>query len=474
MNVYPGFLATALALSLLTAVAGAQTTPGTPIALSPNSLTIALDGCRVEISIADDHDPKMHVLDMAGSEISIESIGISVRNNTVRLNGPTAPHSLNDLIFSFTLDPTQALQIDGTDLDLTLLGPVPEDYTAQDPATDGTACRTPHLLNLVGGSARVFGGGCIKIVSAQTELNMAQTSQLLEIEATGGRFRIEGHRGTIDLNGRDYFSGTIIDHTGDLELVVEQGNMMVEGGAGAIHCGAEHHELHITERHGSLEATGTDAVFRIDHSTMETVKINGTRTLSQFSDGQGHIRSTLEGGSLTVADWTGRIDLQSSEGTTLDVDSLDGDIAFSATATTGGITAVTGHTRGSLTNSDVAFSWLKSIEITADGSEVSVEEVHQITQMNIIGGHLRYGSSKIAGKPKIHLSAEATAEILIPQPCLIRCTGRGAEESGSVSVSGCEMRAPNQPWGKTRRHAQPANYLEIEMQEFSEVFVSGY
>jgi hypothetical protein len=481
MRLLTRLLAIALALSAVAVTVSARNsqTATSSIALSPDDLTVTLARCRVEVTTSTDDTSVLRVVRTDGSEVSIESIGVSIRNNTVRIDDGESQNSLDDLIFSFTLRTAQNLQIDGTDLDLTVTSPVVSaKVVGDDGEPDRTpggvgVCATPHLLNLVGGTARVIGGGCTKIVSTQAELSIEQTSQTLEIQATGGRFRIHDHQGRIILNGREHFGGIIVDHRGDLELVMEQGSMTVEGGAGSIHCQAEHYGLHVTGRHGSLEATGTVAVFRIDHSEMETIRINGIRTLGQFSDGRGNIRATLEGGSLTVTDWTGRIDLQSSQGTTLEIDSVDGDFAFTATDTAGEVAGVTGHTRGNLTDSEVAFSQLKSIEITADASQTSVEEVPRITQMNIIGGHLRYESSRVAGKPKIHLSAEATADIVIPQPCVVRCTGPGTD-NGNVSVSGCEIRAPNQPWGGNRRQAEPANHLEIEMQEFSEVFVSGY
>ena len=453
---------------------------GSILDLSPQKLTVELARCRVEVSTTAGGNPTLHVHRTDGSDVSIESIAVTARNNIVRVHDQEDQDSLADLVFSFSLQPAQSLQIDGIDLDLTVTG---SDFSADVKDNDGEAdrtsggagvCATPHLLNLVGGTAHVIGGGCTKIVSTHAELTLEQTSQTLEIQATGGRFKIHDHQGEIVLNGREHFGGTIVDHRGDLELVMEQGSMLVEGGAGAIHCQAEHFGLHVTGRRGSLEATGTVAVFRVDHSEMETIRITGTRTLGQFSDGRGHLRATLEGGSLTVTDWAGRIDLRSSQGTALDFDSVEGDFAFTASDTAGEIAGVTGHTRGILTDSEMAFSQLKSIEVTASASQTSIEEVPRITQMNILGGHLNYESSRVNGKPKIHLSAEATANIVIPQPCVVRCIGPGAEESGNVSVSGCEFRAPNQPWGKKRRHAEPANHLEIEMQEFSEVFVSGY
>ncbi len=448
--------------------------------LSPQKLTVELARCRVEVSTTAEGNPALQVHRTDGSDVSIESIAVSVRNNIVRVHDQEDQDSLADLVFSFSLQPTQSFQIDGIDLDLTVTGPeISADVVEGDGELDRTAdgageCATPRLLNLVGGTAHMVGGGCTKIISTEADLTLERTSRTLEIQATGGRFRIHDHYGRIALNGQQHAGGIIVDHRGNLELVMEQGSMMVEGGAGAIHCQAEHFGLQVTEHRGSLEATGTVAVFRIDNSEMETIKINGIRTLGQFSDGRGHIRATLEGGSLTVTDWTGRVDLQSSGGTTLDFDSVGGDFAFTASDTAGEIAGVTGHTRGILTDSEMAFSQLKSIEITANASQTSVEEVPQIKQMNILGGHLNYESSEVTGKPKIHLSAEATADIVIPQPCIVRCTGPGAKDTGNVSVSGCEVRTPTQPWGKRHRQAEEPIQLEVEMQEFSEVFVSGF
>ncbi len=480
MSLHTRLLAITLVLSAVAVAARTPQTATSSIVLSPDDLTVTLARCRVEVTTSTDDTSVLRVVRTDGSEVSIESIGVSIRNNTVRIDDGESENALDDLVFSFTLRTAQNLQIDGTDLDLTVTGPeilaeVEEGDGELDRTADGAGeCATPRLLNLVGGTAHVIGGGCTKIVATHAELTLEQTSQTLEIQTTGGRFRIHGHQGRIVLSGREHVGGIIVDHRGDLELVMEQGSMMVEGGAGAIHCQVEHFGLHVTEHRGSLEATGTVAVFRIDHSEMETIRINGIRTVSQFSDGRGHIRATLEGGSLTVADWAGRIDLQSSEGTDHEIEALDGDFAFSIIEGNGAITGITGHTRGTLTSSDLRFSRLKSIEVAATSSETSVVDVPQLTQMNIIGGHLNYESSNVAGKPKIHLSSEATADIMIPQPCIVRCTGPGAKDSGNVSVSGCEIRAPNQPWGKRRRQAEPANHLEIEMQEFSEVFVSGY
>ncbi|RLE28083.1 MAG: hypothetical protein DRJ65_00835 [Acidobacteria bacterium] len=470
-------LSAAFALGLAVAP---HSTMALSLPLRPTDLTVHLEQCRVEISMNATQNPALRVLRTDGSEVPLESIGVSVSNNVVRVRDQEGQDSLNDLVFSFMLQPTQNFQIEGANLDLTVTGPETSDQVAKDDQksdrgkSEGEGCVAPRLLNLVGGAAHVTGGGCTKIILTDADLTLDQTSQTLEIEATGGRFRIQNHQGNITLNAQEYASGVIVGNQGDLEVTMTQGQLTVEGGTGAIKGQSENSALVVSGHNGRFEGSGSDSELQILNSLMALARLTGTRILSQFSGGQGNIRATLEGGSLSIDDWAGRIDLQSSRGTTVDIEAVEGDFAFSIVDGNGEVTDITGHTRGILADSDMEFSRLKSIEITASASQTSVKDVPQITQMNIVGGHLDFESSNVGGKPKIDLSAEATADIMIPQPCIVRCDGPGAKNLGNIRVSGCEFRAQGQPWGKKHRQAKPSLRLEVTMQEDTEVVVSGY
>jgi hypothetical protein len=454
----------------------------TPVFRLPSStLSMSLTRCRVEVITQVDEDPSVRVERRDGSEVSIESTGLSLKNGVIRVKSDDEQKSLSDFIFSFTLLPAQNFEIDGTDLDLVITGPEISQETEGD--LGGTrsipgledGCATPRLLNLIGGTAHLIGGGCTKIVSANTDLSLEHMSQTLEIQAAGGRFTIREHRGKIILNGRDNAGGVIVDHEGDLELVMSEGQMLVDGGVGAIQCQSDHFGLHVTNHQGPLNATGTVASFRIDNSSVENTRLTGDRTIASFSTGQGHIQTTLMGGSLTIDDWVGRVDLRSSEGTTLEIDGVDGDFALTCFDTTGELTGITGHTRGTLTNSRIEFSRSKSIQLMAEASQTTVTDIPVISQMIINDGFLKYESSVVGGRPKIALSGGAVADIVFPQPCVVRFSGPGAQSSGNTRVSGCEIRRPGQPWGTQRnKRAEKRIQLEVEMSEETAATVWSY
>lgn len=462
-------------LAVVSAISSAST-----LSLGSNHVRIEMTHCRVEIAASSQQEPQVQIQFPDGSEAPPDFLKISMREGRTLVQRRDISDTQSYLVMIFTLHPNQDLEIEGTDLDLTITdSQIDPDEDFADQTLDGTTddqagCTIARLLNLTGGTAHVIGGGCTNIVSNQADLILEKSSQALDIQATGSHFNIRGHRGSIVFDGHDGSEGTIVQLDGPLKASMDDCQMTVEDSDGAISGQFDNSTLTLSDYRGSLEFPGSAASVIVQNSQLTQIRLTGTQNSGWFFGGQGHIRATLDGGSLNIEDWTGRLDLQASQDTTIEVESLEGDFAFSVENTSGEVTGISGHTRGNLTNSDLRFSHLKSIEITAKNSDFSVIEVPQLSQVNVIGGHLIYESTRVLGKPKITLSERASADVVIPQPCIIRGTGPGAKDTVNISVSGCEFRTPDQPWGKRHRQAKPPIQFEINMDEDTEIVVSGY
>ncbi len=449
-----------------------------PARIEGSGISIEAENAWIEILISPAFQPHVEV----SPEFSKEAFHISTHNDLTTIMVLRRPEQTEVGSLRVFLTPLQNLQFQGNNSDLVVVErqPGPDDPSvAAEPDRDDrestriSPCVGLRTFILFGGTATLSGSTCLTLTATETQLSAEGTSGPLSIDVTGGETVVRNHRGSMELTGRKFSESVVVDQQGTLALAVEEGKVTIEGGSGPVKCTFKDLLADIIDRQGSIELTGSDSVLSLKTNSGD-FNFEGTQDIVQISSCEGHLRAALVGGELNISHWSGRIDVQRSEDAALNIDDLDGDLAFLFANSTGVVRGVKGHTRGILSDSKLTFKDLKSIEITATASDTSIVNVPRIVLLDVVSGRLRYESAKIAGQPRISLSDGALAEVLLPQPCIVRGVGPGAVDMGSFDVSGCEIRLPGQPWGKKRRKTPPPIRFEVELRESCSAFVSGF
>ncbi len=299
------------------------------------------------------------------------------------------------------------------------------------------------------------------------------------IDFVGGSSELVDHRGTLQFTGQHTevaFQGNL----GPQTLDVSESALFIRGGGGSINATTSGGSIECDEVTGSLTITGASTSVALRRLNTSRLALTGEHLFATMEDGQGRARVTLDGGELSVTRWAPRIDLTARSGATVTINELGGDFAFTAMdGASVRVSSVTGHVRGRATDTTIEASALKSIQLQAIDSDITVDTTRHLTVFDLTNSTARLNLYELRGAPEISLGGSSRADIELHYPCQVRVEGPGAKSPGRIAVNGCENLRPEQSWAppQSQRHGEkPIEpiHLTIKMDQRSHVSVTGY
>lgn len=270
------------------------------------------------------------------------------------------------------------------------------------------------------------------------------------LEADGGSVQIEDHSGDLRLTGVDC-SARLDGLEGQLGLDATGGSLWASAVAGSVMAVLASAELAIESSQASIVVSGDSSNIELYDVSTSTVRITGSGHTLRLEDVAASAHINIGGGSTaTVTGWSQRLDLTLREQSSAFVDTVDGDCAFRIDSSDLELRTVTKHVRGTATSARFTAENLRSLELAANNSEVTVTRARHLNKLEVIDCRVMLDLPNLRDKRAIKLMGASTADVRLPRPCQVRFFG-AQPESGQASVTGCVSLSLNQNWQRQRK-----------------------
>lgn len=415
---------------------------------------IDLDGVDIVVRCQEDISPTVEIRHFDLDRPNPIDITVVARYDSLAIiRNPDTVNPLN-IVIELTLPPNLPVDAKGSELRIQRICDPPLEYqeehegTEQQPS-DSTEIRWSHF-ELEGGSVDFRGPGKAWFQGVNTDVSLAGTEGDFKVVLTDGTLSADDHRGNFELESANAVS-TIHNLNGDLNAVASGGRVSLSGSTGKVTWAGDRSSLDIGDHQGDLTVSGPSNAIMLLQSQFPRLDLSGDSSTIRVFESSGNVKSTLLAGSLEIEQWTGRMTLQAQENVDVEISSVEGDVVLILTDDCScTVKGVTGHTRGSSAGCEIDFSDLKSIEFSALGSTVTLNEVGEVPNFLMTDGDLIFRAQGLHGEPQFQLKGSARAHFEIPTPCMVQLQGPG-KKSASVDVQGCDLRRGNNPKVKRRK-----------------------
>ncbi len=319
----------------------------------------------------------------------------------------------------------------------------------------------------------------LNVTGDETDLFASGGTGPWTINLRGGRAELTGHRGSVNLIGNN---NEVVFETVDGRVTLDliESSAFIRGGRAAVEATTNGGSFDCEDTGGTLNISGASTSVNLRRVRATNFTVTGDDLYVTAEEGRGAARLTLNRGELSASNWTSRIDLTVRDGASATIRDLDGDFAFAATdGASIRVHGVTGHVRGTAQRATIEASALKSIELSAGQSDVTVEDTKNLTKFDLTDSTAYLNLNRLRGQRTIILNGSSRADIELHYPCQVRAEGPGASNASRISVDGCEHLLPGQNWAKPRtqrRGEKPEEpiHLTLRLDHRSDARVKGY
>lgn len=381
-------------------------------------------------------------------------------------------------VIELHLTPTQRVAVHGSSLSVDALGPSQNDSQTPDAQVDPSE---PLQLEIETVRSDLALTDIPHLIASGEETVLFASGGVgpWTIDLQGGRSEITGHRGGIDFTGQHTEAAFEGVH-GALNIESSESALFIRKGTATVDATTTGGSVDCEETLGKLTISGASTSVSLRRVRNSRVTLIGDDLYVNMEDGRGSVGTSLARGHLSASGWTGRIDLTVRDGATATIQELEGDIAFDASdGASVRIVGVTGHVRGKARGAVVEASSLKSIQLQAWDSDITLQETRTLKTFDLTDSTAQLNLYELRGEPVVSLQGSSRADIDLHYPCQVRAEGPGAANSGRISVDGCENLRPDQRWSRPRarrRGEKPVDpiHLSIKMGQRADVSVRGY
>ncbi|MEM1201660.1 MAG: hypothetical protein AAGN66_00375 [Acidobacteriota bacterium] len=498
----PVVLAAAVLLTALTAPAlGARelSLPG-EMGLQTQTVVLELDDADIEVQILGVDEgparlvgrPAVATRDGQPVEARLGVEATADRFTLMRSGG-----SAERLRLELQLDPDQALEVRGRDLAVTVRDPsLPE--PAGDRRRDRDAAPGPggeKPAPRAGADVATGEGPPASYVFAVAASQVHLTGlDGLVVEAEGSWVGTEGTRGSgvVTANGSTV---SVSEHGGPLDVLATDSEVSVDGIAGALQAdllggsfnataGDQRMDLKANEAlvlvtgwRGGLSADLSATTFELQgaaNPSQTALRADASRLVLSGLRGSGQVN--LVGGSLEGSAIEGQLRMEARSGGEVRIEGSRGRFDLVLSDVEASLSDLSGRLNLEAHDSRTSLDGVEHLEATVARGSLTSRGVARLRRLEADSVDLDLDLSELSVDATLSLQGESELEATLSTPCVVQVQGVSALVGERVSVSGCDLRSPEQAARSARnraRYGQRPRTLTVRITSGVDLSVSG-
>jgi hypothetical protein len=424
------------------------------ISLPLTPVTIELDDARVVVVYKSDSEALIRATapSAAGAgtialELDQADGGVFVRRPDREDGSPIAGVTL-DLV----LDPSQRLAVFGDDLSIAVEGiPLQEEEAVPGPSAAGSARETSLIGSGISALEFQVSNSEIDLVNASDVSVIARDSGLHSESSTGsmtlqlnhGTALIRGHEGHVGLSSVDA-QVTVRDIDGTLAVTLTDGILELRSGGANLEGTVQGGSIAVANWDGRITLEANDATLSLRDSRLFNLRVTGSDSSLSMNELQASASIEFGGGDFSAEDGQGKLDLRTTEGTRVSIDNHRGPLALCLKGdSTARLSELAGPVKTELENSEIDLRGPATLEMSAIDSRIVVAEGVEITAFQALRCDVELDLRARTGRMlDLPIGEHTHATVYLPAPCSVRV--RGPASTGSqVDVTGCELQFQN-------------------------------
>ncbi len=324
------------------------------------------------------------------------------------------------------LGPGRAVHVAGTGLTV----------RAEDKLAGGLGVR----LALDRSTARLSGVRVSRLEATSSSVTLVNTAGDLALTLTGGKARVQGHVGRLELRAGDA-GVAVIDHRGQIVPEVEGGSLEIAGGDGTFAGTAFEANLSFSDWRGPAEVRARDSLVEIlggEHR--DHWQIDGRESQLVLERIEGTVEATLEGGSFNAGDLSANL-LVTAGGTRLDLIEVGGGVTLELSdAAEALIAGATGGVEAQVTDSRLEIDRVDRLKLTGSAADVIARGVERLESLGLRDSQLALDLRDSRPGASLELRGTGYASVQLTEPCIVQLSGGDGAFGHQVEVVGCELR----------------------------------
>ncbi len=415
-----------------------------------------------------------------------QSLILSTEGGGIKISRPEqAQTDIPRLALEVVVGDTQRLQFMGSDLEVSLRLAVeePEDETERDiynkerlqaaesQAKEGSAgveiTVEDSQIELVGVC------GVVAVVATESSLISENSRGEINLALNGGIANIGGHMGALVLSGDGEF--TLTKHRGKVELNTTGGSLRSRDGSGRIDGTVTDTVIQLDGWSGPVFFTASDTVFEAQFAICSRLTLDGTNLDVSMHDWKGSLQANLRGGSLRGSTWDGKATI-TVDGGSVDLSGIRAPLIMTLrNDASADLRTIEARAKVEIHNARLDLDQVRKLDLAAVDSEVFSGRVVNINRFDALNCELELDLTETRGKIPLGLENNTRAQVILAAPCRVQASGEGARLGDRVSVSGCDLKLPNQRRGRTTRgiSGEAPVVLKVAIDRTCELAVRG-